>query len=40
MILLLETHIWIWGVLDPSKLAQRVDEALRYESSELWLAPM
>ncbi len=40
MRLLLDTHIWIWSVLDPTKLGHRVGEALRDESSELWLSPI
>ncbi len=40
MKLLLDTHIWIWSVLDPSKLGQRVIAALRDGTSELWLSPI
>lgn len=38
--LLLDTHIWIWSVLDPDKLSARVAEALRSKESELWLWPI
>lgn len=40
MRLLLDTHIWIWSLLDPSKLGQHVAAAMRDESSELWLSPI
>jgi len=38
--LLLDTHIWLWSLLDPSKLAPRVDKALRDSGNELWLSPI
>lgn len=38
MRLLLDTHIWLWSVLAPSKLGRRVREALRDGNSELWLS--
>lgn len=38
MKLLLDTHIWIWGLLDASRLSPRVRDLLRSESSELWLS--
>ena len=38
MRLLLDTHIWLWSVLDPSKLGRRGGEALRDSNSELWLS--
>lgn len=38
MKLLLDTHIWIWALLDPSKLSNRVAQALRSKESELWLS--
>ena len=40
MKLLLDTHIWLWSLLDPSKLAPRVDKALRDPGNELWLSPV
>ena len=40
MKLLLDTHIWIWSALDPSKLGQRVVGAQRDGTSELWLSPI
>ena len=38
MRLLLDTHIWLWSVLNPSKLGPRVKEALEDGNSELWLS--
>lgn len=40
MKLLLDTHIWLWSLLDPAKLTKRVRGALRSEMSELWLSPI
>lgn len=40
MNLLLDTHIWLWGALDPSRLTQRVSRALEDPQNELWLSPM
>jgi len=38
--LLLDTHIWLWTLIDPSKLKPRVSEAISDPSSELWLSPL
>lgn len=38
--LLLDTHIWLWGVLEPKRLTRRVDKALRNPANELWLSPV
>lgn len=38
MRLLLDTHIWLWSVLNPSKLGPRVREVLEDGNSELWLS--
>lgn len=40
MKLLLDTHIWIWSLLEPKKLTQRVAQALEAKSNELWLSPI
>ena len=40
MRLLLDTHIWIWSLLDPGRLSRRVSRALQEESNELWLSPI
>jgi PIN domain nuclease of toxin-antitoxin system len=38
--LLLDTHIWIWSLVDPSKLGKRVASALVEKENELWLSPI
>lgn len=40
MKLLLDTHIWIWSVLEPKRLARRVARAIDNPENELWLSPM
>ena len=40
MRLLLDTHIWIWSVLEPGKLRRNVVQALENENNELWLSPI
>ncbi len=40
MRLLLDTHIWIWSLLDPTKLSRRVRAELEAPDNELWLSPI
>ena len=40
MKLLLDTHIWIWSLLEPSRLDARVRQALEDRRNELWLSPV
>ncbi len=40
MRLLLDTHIWLWALLEPERLAPAVAEALEDEGNELWLSPI
>ena len=40
MKLLLDTHIWLWSLLEPSKLSGRVARALESKRNELWLSPI
>ena len=40
MRLLLDTHVWIWSVLEPGKLRKNVALALKNEANELWLSPV
>lgn len=40
MKLLLDTHIWIWSLLDPGKLSRRVTAALEKNTAEIWLSPI
>jgi PIN domain nuclease of toxin-antitoxin system len=38
--LLLDTHIWLWSILEPSRISRGVTEALNGPDSELWLSPI
>jgi PIN domain nuclease of toxin-antitoxin system len=38
--LLLDTHIWLWLVTDPTKLGRRTLQELRNSTNELWLSPI
>jgi PIN domain nuclease of toxin-antitoxin system len=38
--LLLDTHIWIWSKLEPSRLSKRVAQELSKSSNDLWLSPV
>lgn len=40
MKLLLDTHIWLWALLDPDRLAPRVRAALQSAENEIWLSPI
>lgn len=40
MKLLLDTHIWIWALLDPDRLSPTVRAALQSPDNELWLSPI
>ena len=40
MRLLLDTHIWLWSVLEPERIARRVERALADPTNELWLSPI
>lgn len=40
MNLLLDTHIWLWSLNDPSRLGKRVLYELRNPANELWLSPI
>ena len=40
MRLLLDTHIWLWSLLEPRKLNRRVVKQLKNEDNELWLSPI
>ena len=40
MRLLLDTHIWVWSLLDPSRLSRRVRAELESPDNELWLSPI
>lgn len=38
MRLLLDTHIWIWSILESTRLSARVLAAIRNPQNELWLS--
>jgi PIN domain nuclease of toxin-antitoxin system len=40
MKLLLDTHIWIWSVLEPQRLSRRVAAKLDDSHNEIWLSPV
>lgn len=40
MALLLDTHIWLWGLLEPHRLTEPVKQALTAETTALRLSPI
>ena len=38
MKLLLDTHIWVWSVLEPQRLSPRVARQLTNPENEIWLS--
>ena len=40
MKLLLDTHVFLWSLLDPDRLSPRVAAALEDEANQLWLSPI
>lgn len=40
MKLLLDTHIWLWALLEPARLSPVVRAALEAPERELWLSPI
>ncbi len=40
MKLLLDTHIWLWSLNDPTRVGRRVLNELRNPDNELWLSPI
>lgn len=40
MKLLLDTHVWLWLLLDPKRISKRTDRELRAVTNELWLSPI
>jgi PIN domain nuclease of toxin-antitoxin system len=37
---MLDTHIWLWTLLEPERLTRRVATALQSATNELWLSPI
>jgi len=40
MRLLLDTHIWIWSLVEPSRLSSQVRTELEDPDNEIWLSPI
>jgi PIN domain nuclease of toxin-antitoxin system len=40
MRILLDTHIWLWGLYDASRIRKRLAQELRNPKNELWLSPI
>ena len=40
MKLLLDTHIWLWSVLEPERLSHRVAREIQDPANQLWLSPI
>jgi len=38
--LLLDTHIWLWALLDPDRLSPAVRAELASAENEIWLSPI
>jgi PIN domain nuclease of toxin-antitoxin system len=38
--LLLDTHIWIWSQLDPTRIGRRLAAELSASGNEFWLSPI
>jgi PIN domain nuclease of toxin-antitoxin system len=38
--LLLDTHVWLWSLVDPDRLVRRVRAALGRPGAEVWLSPI
>jgi PIN domain nuclease of toxin-antitoxin system len=40
MKLLIDTHIWLWSLLEPKRLSGRVTRSLLKPANEIWLSPI
>ncbi len=40
MKLLIDTHIWIWSLLEPKRLSSRIADALESPENSLYLSPI
>ena len=38
--LLLDTHIWLWSLVEPEQLTSTIFHALTDEANQLWLSPI
>jgi PIN domain nuclease of toxin-antitoxin system len=40
MNLLLDTHIWVWNLMEPHRVSRHVAKALADSRNELWISPV
>jgi PIN domain nuclease of toxin-antitoxin system len=40
MKLLLDTHVWLWSLVAPDRLARKVRAQLERKGNEIWLSPV
>lgn len=40
MNLLLDTHIWLWSLLEPGKVGRHLQREFQQSSNQLWLSPV
>ena len=40
MKLLMDTHIWVWSLLEPGRLSRGVSKALADPANEVWASPI
>jgi PIN domain nuclease of toxin-antitoxin system len=40
MRLLLDTHIWLWSLIDPNRMSPRIAKELADAENEIWLSPI
>jgi PIN domain nuclease of toxin-antitoxin system len=38
--LLLDTHIWLWSLVEPRRLGRRVSRELEAPENEVWISPI
>jgi PIN domain nuclease of toxin-antitoxin system len=38
--LLLDTHIWLWSLIEPARLSKKVLHELKNPQNEIWLSPI
>jgi PIN domain nuclease of toxin-antitoxin system len=40
MKLLLDMHVWLWSVLEPTRLSERIARAIGNRENQVWLSPI
>ena len=40
MRLLLDTHIWVWSLLEPNRIKPSIQRELQKKENELWISPI